>query len=143
MEFFEYFTVCLLGASGYGAIEILWRGKTHWSMLLTGGLAFLCIYLIANYSRGSLIKKCLMCALTITIIEYLTGAIVNLALGWNVWDYSSLHFQLNGQIRLLYSVLWLALSLPGIWVSRRRSVKVLSSPRRVFRVITDPEQLQA
>ncbi len=118
MEFFEYFLVCLFGASGYGALEILWRGKTHWSMLLTGGTAFLCIYLISNFTKAPLVKKSFMCALAITSVEYTTGLLVNVKLGWNVWDYSSLPFQLNGQICLLYSALWLALSLPGIWVSR-------------------------
>ena len=30
-----------IGACGYGLIEILWRGYTHWSMLGAGGLSFL------------------------------------------------------------------------------------------------------
>ena len=28
----------LAGALGYGLLEISWRGWTHWSMLLSGGL---------------------------------------------------------------------------------------------------------
>ena len=128
MEFFEYFLVYLFGASGYGAIEIMWRGKTHWSMLLTGGTAFLCIYLISNFSRAAIAKKSLLCAGAITAVEYMTGILVNIKMGWDVWDYSSLPFQLNGQICLFYSVLWLVLSLPGIWVSREvhESFKQLS-----------------
>ena len=27
-----------IGAMGYGLIEILWRGYTHWSMLTAGGI---------------------------------------------------------------------------------------------------------
>lgn len=110
--------MCLFGASGYGALEVIWRGKTHWTMLLVGGIAFLCIYVIANFCRGNLIKKCIMCTLAITAIEYLSGLLVNVKLGWNVWDYSSLPLQLSGQVCMLYSAFWLALSLPGIWLSR-------------------------
>ena len=30
-----------IGAMGYGLIEILWRGYTHWSMLTAGGICFM------------------------------------------------------------------------------------------------------
>ena len=30
-------TVFALGAVGYAALELLWRGRTHWTMALTGG----------------------------------------------------------------------------------------------------------
>ena len=29
--------VFALGAAGYAALELLWRGRTHWTMALTGG----------------------------------------------------------------------------------------------------------
>ena len=28
----------LFGGFGYGLIEVLWRGRTHWSMVLCGGI---------------------------------------------------------------------------------------------------------
>ena len=31
----------LIGSFGYGSLELLWRGFTHWTMALTGGLAYL------------------------------------------------------------------------------------------------------
>ena len=37
-----------LGGLGYGGIEILWRGATHWSMLLTGGV---CLLLLEQLDR--------------------------------------------------------------------------------------------
>ena len=30
--------VFALGAAGYAALELLWRGRTHWTMALTGGV---------------------------------------------------------------------------------------------------------
>lgn len=118
MEFFEYLSVYIIGALGYGALEILWRGYTHYTMLMAGGLCFLIIYLIANYSREGLLKKGIMCAAIITTVEHLTGCIVNIGLGMNVWNYSSLPYNLLGQICLYYSGLWLALSFPAMLLSR-------------------------
>lgn len=42
------------------------------------------------------------------------GCIVNLWLGWDVWDYSGMVFNILGQVCLAYWMLWVALSLPAI-----------------------------
>lgn len=109
-KFLEYGSVAAIGAIGYSVIEILWRGHTHFSMTLTGGLCMPLIYKIhADKSRG-LIHRSLICSGIITLIEFAVGCIVNLALKLNVWDYSKMHFNLLGQICLLYSLLWTILS---------------------------------
>ena len=41
----EYAAVCTIGSVGYSAIEVLWRGFTHWTMALAGGVGFLLLYL--------------------------------------------------------------------------------------------------
>lgn len=105
--------VFALGALGYGWLEILWRGFTHWSMLLTGGFCFLMIYwLNVLGQRWRWYWQGLTGALWITGAELATGIWVNLILHWQVWDYSRLFFHWNGQISLLYSVLWFFLSIP-------------------------------
>ncbi len=107
----------LFGGLCYGGIEILWRGRTHPSMLLLGGFCFL---LFSEIRRLPLLLplRCLLCALAVTISEYLCGVIVNLWLDWRVWDYSKEVFSLQGQICLKYSLFWLALSLPGFFLCR-------------------------
>ena len=35
------FMLFSIGAVGYGLIEIIWRGYTHWSMLGAGGICFM------------------------------------------------------------------------------------------------------
>ena len=50
----------------------------------------------------------------ITVLEFITGCIVNLWLGWNVWDYSNLPLNLLGQICLPFSTLWYFISAIGI-----------------------------
>lgn len=103
----------VLGAFLYGGLELLWRGHTHWTMLIAGGVCFAAMYLIAVRTDWPAAGKWLASAAVITAVEFVTGAVVNLRLGWQVWDYSSLPLNLRGQICLLYSSLWFALSIPG------------------------------
>lgn len=101
----------LIGAVGYTMIELLWRGHTHWSMSITGGICFLFIYAIWKKLRSApWYLTCLCCAGAVTAVEFLVGCIVNLALGWNVWSYAQMPFNLLGQICPLFSVLWFFLS---------------------------------
>ena len=113
----EYVVVYLFGGLIYALLEVLLRGSTHWTMLLTGGLCFLLLYLISVYSREPLWRKALMGAFVITTIEFLVGIMVNLILGWNVWDYSAHRFNLLGQICLLFSMLWFFVSIAGVHLS--------------------------
>ncbi len=95
-------------------IELFWRGHSHWSMALAGGVC--CVLLFGLWLRfGSLphILLCLMGALVITAVEFLTGALVNVRLGLQVWDYSNKRGNLYGQVCPLYSVLWILLCAPA------------------------------
>ncbi len=108
----------LIGATGYSVLEVAWRGFTHWTMAVTGGICFTAIYYLnEKYSQKPLWKRCAMGASVITGIEFLVGCIVNLAFHWNVWNYSAMHFNILGQVCLLYSVLWFLLSIPLFWLS--------------------------
>ena len=40
----EMIAVYVTGGLLYGLIELLWRGWTHWSMLLCGGACFALMY---------------------------------------------------------------------------------------------------
>ena len=102
----------------YGLIEILWRGWTHWSMVLCGGLCFLVMYLISGLPL-CLMKKCVLSSAAICTAEFYTGCLVNLRLGWNVWDYSAERLNLLGQICPRFALLWLLLSVPGLWLCSR------------------------
>lgn len=109
----EFVLVYFIGGMLYGLTELLWRGWTHWTMLLCGGLCFTLMYLI-SMSGMELIKKWVLSAAVITTVEFLTGCLVNLRLGWQVWDYSDLPYNLLGQICPQFLLLWLALSVPGV-----------------------------
>ena len=112
----------LLGALGYPFLEILWRGYTHPTMALAGGLAAILLYRINRpLSRGSLPLRLLASGAAITLTELLFGVIFNLGFGMDVWDYSDLPLHFLGQICLPYSLLWCLLSLPFCLLCARRS----------------------
>lgn len=122
----RYTGVFTVGGLIYGAIELMFRGYTHWTMLLAGGVCTVFLYLIANKSHERLWKKWIMGGAVITTVEFVTGIIVNLLLGWNVWSYSGNWCNLFGQICLLFAFLWMLLSVPGIWL-------MLVISRRIFK----------
>ena len=129
----EFLFVFFLGAFGYGALETLWRGGTHWTMLPAGGLCFLLIYLTATRMRCPLWQTWLLSAAEVTTVELLTGLLVNRALGWAVWDYAALPLNLGGQICLRYSLYWLALSVPAAALSRAVRRFLFPARRRALR----------
>lgn len=105
--------IFLFGGLSYGLLEIIWRQHTHWSMIITGGVCFLIMYRIfSEHPDMNYMYKGIIGSLIITSIELLCGCIVNLWLKLDVWDYSRFHFNLLGQVCLLYSVLWGLLSIP-------------------------------
>ncbi|NLB80074.1 MAG: hypothetical protein GX800_00320 [Clostridiaceae bacterium] len=109
----EIILIYFIGATGYALLEILWRGYTHWTMAVTGGLCFLIIYKAdTKLANRNIITKCTIYALIVTCAELIVGTVVNLRLKWNVWDYSSLPYNYLGQICIVYSALWFALGFP-------------------------------
>ncbi len=100
-----------LGAMGYGTIEILWRGHTHWSMLCAGGICFVVFGKISEKMKHlNLVLKAVLGGIFITLIEFVFGIIFNVFFKKNVWDYSKIPFNFMGQICLLYSAFWCILS---------------------------------
>ena len=63
-----------------------------------------------------LIAAAAMGAVIVTFYEFFVGVVVNLRLGWDVWDYSAQPFNLFGQICLMFSALWFLLSIPAAWL---------------------------
>ena len=116
---FEDLQIFLIGAVLYSGIETLVRGYTHWSMTLAGGICLVLLYQVfTRLTETAWWKKCLLGAFIITCIELTVGCIVNLWLGWGVWNYSGHRFHYLGQISLLFTVFWFFLSLPVVWLAK-------------------------
>ncbi len=103
----------LLGAAGYPLIELSWRGRTHWTMSLAGGVSMVLLLLI---SRTALPLPLMWFsgALAITAVEFSIGCVVNLGLHWEIWDYSKLPMNLLGQVCLPFTAAWFVLSIPAV-----------------------------
>jgi len=118
-------TLFSVGAIGYGLIELLWRGRTHWSMCLAGGISFLGISKIsARLKNSCLFVKALASCGFITTIELLFGIVFNIILKRKVWDYSKMPLNIGGQICVLYSFFWLVLSFLFIPLSNKIESKM-------------------
>ncbi len=111
-------TIGLWGGFLYYFIEILWRGYSHESMFIVGGICFLFIGGINNFLPWSmgLAWQALIGAAAVTLIELISGLIINRWLGLGVWDYSQMPFNFMGQICLPYFAAWIPLSVIGIWL---------------------------
>ena len=88
-------------------LELLWRGFTHWSMFVLGGVCYLLVGRVAVWCCGRLPMWfcCATNTLLITALEFVTGCLVNLHLGWDVWDYATQPLNLMGQVCIGFSAL--------------------------------------
>lgn len=99
--------VFILGGLTYGCMEMLFRGHTHWSMVVTGGACVLTFYLLYGWlTTIPLVLAALAGAAIITAYEFAVGMIVNVQLGWQVWDYSQIPGNILGQICPLFTGAW-------------------------------------
>lgn len=101
----------------YYIIEVLYRGYSHWSMFFLGGVCGVIIGLLNEKNKTiSVLKQGIYGALIVTILEFIIGYIVNILLGWNIWDYSNVPFNFLGQICLPFTIIWFILSVFCIYL---------------------------
>lgn len=100
----------------YNVLELAWRSWTHWTMFFLGGACFVSMGLINELIPWvmPIWQQMVIGACIITGLEFVTGCIVNLLLGWGVWDYSQMPGNLLGQICPQYFGLGLLAALAGI-----------------------------
>ena len=112
----KYLFLFLVGGVLYNLIEILFRGHTHWTMYIVGGVCFILLGLLNEITDWEfpLLWQAIDGGIIITLVEFVAGCIVNLWLGWGVWDYSNMPFNLLGQICLPFSAIWCVISIFGI-----------------------------
>ena len=117
-EIIKLWLLFLMGGMIYFAIEIAFKGDSHWSMFIVGGMAFLLIGGINNYfDHGMpLVQQMLCSAVIITFLELVSGLIVNVWLELGVWDYSNIPLNFMGQICFRFFLIWYFLSLAGIFL---------------------------
>ncbi len=117
-KLFKYTILLIYGGVIYYFIELIYRGYSHYTMILVGGLCFICIGLLNEFYayKLSIIKQMIISSVIVTSIEFIAGVILNIWLKLDIWDYGNLKFNLLGQISLRTSVIWFLLALPAIYL---------------------------
>ena len=113
---FKHLCLGVIGALLYMGIELLYRGRTHWTMGIVGGACFVLIGLINEILSWEtpLLVQGLIGSGIITVLEFISGVILNIWLGLGIWDYSQMPFNLLGQICLPFTIAWFFLSIAAI-----------------------------
>ena len=115
MRILKYTILFYVGGMAYMFLEFAWRGRSHGTMFLLGGVCFLILGHLAARLPGKLLAwKAVVGAGVVTALELLTGLAVNR--NYQIWDYRRLPFQFLGQISLLYSLLWIPACLAAMAV---------------------------
>lgn len=107
----------LLGAA-YVALEVLWRGYSHPSMFIVGGLCGVLVGALnqfPRYYKAPVIVQAVAGAALVLAVEFLSGCVLNLWLRLDVWDYSGLPGNVLGQICPAYGLLWFCIMPFAIW----------------------------
>lgn len=107
MRFWKQLLLFYLGGMGYAALELLWRGRTHGSMFVLGGVCFLALGKLGRLRLPRPLLAVLGSGL-ITAGELITGLLVNGS--YLVWDYRRMPMNFRGQICLRFSLLWIPVS---------------------------------
>lgn len=115
-EVCKLISLFLAGGTAYACLELGYRGGTHWTMFVIGGVLFL---LIGGLNEGlpwqlPLLFQAVLGAVLVTLTELGAGVVLNLWLGLGIWDYTGLPCNVLGQICLPYTLLWAALSAAAV-----------------------------
>ena len=98
-----------VGGGLYVSLELMWRGRSHWTMFLLGGGCFVAIgelrKALTHVPRAA---RAAVGSGVCTIGELLTGLLFNR--DYSIWDYRELPGNFRGQICLPFSLLWMPLS---------------------------------
>ena len=114
----EYPLLFALGGAAYAALEIVWRGGTHWTMFLAGGVCLCWLQWLACQPGLSLAGASLAGAAGVTGLEFAVGLFCTRVLHLSVWDYSREWGNLAGLICPKYTLLWLLLCTWVVLVMR-------------------------
>lgn len=147
--FYKLFWVFFIGCFGGVVIEMIWCLITNgyienrvgliWGPFnLVYGLGALALsFFLYKYRNRSRLYSFVGGFIVGSVIEYLCSFFQEMVFGSTSWDYSSMPFNLNGRICLLYSIFWGILGI--LWIKEiypRMAVWILKIPNKVGKVLT-------
>ncbi len=132
MKIWKNAVLFYLGGCAYMALELLWRGRTHGSMFVAGGLCFVLLGRLNRVAQPLPVAvRWLLGSAVITTVELAVGLAVNR--NYAVWDYRHHPGNLMGQICPLFSLLWIPMSAVAMvaydWLNGQLSASFLPKAR--------------
>lgn len=117
-QLLKYAFLFWFGGSFYVTLEVFYRARSHFSMFILAGVVFILVGLLNEIWSWefSILKQIAIGTFMATVLEFFTGVLVNIILGWNVWDYSNLKWNLCSQIAPQFVLLWIPLVFLAIVV---------------------------
>lgn len=123
MKIWKKAVLFYLGGCIYMALELLWRGWSHGSMFLAGGICFLLIGHLGEMAPPlPLCWRAMAGAGIITMVELGMGLMVNRT--YQVWDYRDQAGNLWGQICPQFILLWIPVALAAMALYTRLAGKL-------------------
>ena len=110
----KYAFLAWFGGSTYVTLEVFWRARSHWTMFVLAAALFVLIGLLNEVWSWNLLTQAVAGALIATAAEFVTGCVVNLWLGWGVWDYSNTPGNIMGQICPQFTLLWVGIAAVAV-----------------------------
>lgn len=125
--------VALAGGAAYVALELLYRGRSHWSMFFCAGADTVLIGLLNEYApRLPLSVQAVIGACVITASELAVGLVCNRT--YAVWDYRALPHNFRGQICPQFSGCWVLVALLAVFLDDGVRCLALGEPFPVYRL---------
>ena len=113
----KYLILFLIFGVIYCGIEYLWRGHTDVSMGIVGGFAGVIIGEWNEKTALPLLPQCFAGMSVITLLEGISGLILNVWLKLGIWDYSNMPGQFFwGQCCVPYCILWFILAGVAVYL---------------------------
>ena len=123
MKIWKQAVLFYLGGCAYMGLELLWRGRSHGSMFVAGGICFLLVGHL-NHVRPKLplLLRAVVGAGIVTMVELAVGLLCNRS--FDVWDYRNRAGNFLGQICPTFSILWIPVSLLALGLHRILSRRI-------------------
>ena len=134
-SFLGWVTEEIFAAFKYG--RFINRGFLNGPMCPVYGVSMFIIYTVLTDYSLQPVWQFIGAVGIVTVIEYVTGALLRKITGRRFWDYRELPHNLNGYICLRYSIFWGALSVAALWlVHPAIHILLILTPKRVVEAIT-------
>ena len=106
-SFMKYILLCTFSGYIYVCLELIFRGRSDITMMFCASICVIPMILLNNLFTYEIdvSLQIILCSIFASCIEYVFGIIFNR--DFHIWDYRNMPFNLNGQICLPFSCIWM------------------------------------